>query len=417
MNSLSIENARAEEQSANGLAYPNFRLFFAGSALSNIGTWFQILAQALLILKITGNGASLGLALSLQTLPFLICGPFIGPLLDRVDVRRLFVVISVIACAEALTLGLLTATHHVSVTAIYLLSLVLGLAQMFQLPATQTMVAELVPREAIPSAVSYASVQQTIGRLAGPAAAALVYAWLGAAACYLINASSYAVVVLAVLLIRPARLYPRVRQARSRRQFASAMSYVWRSPAHRAQLVTNTVIGVFTFNFQLFFSSFNQLVLHAGAIGLGAAESTNACFAVLTGIYLACRRLRPSQATYIAGCFFLGVSLCLLSGAPDFALYIALMALFGMAVMFYTSVSQTWLQLNTPRERIGSVMTLSTYGAQGTTALGALIMGWVIDAASARVGICVGGVVAILGGSVLLLVRRRAAGQAVPPGD
>jgi MFS family permease len=389
-------------------------LFFIGSALSNIGTWFQMLAQALLILKITGNGASLGIALSLQTVPFLLFGPFIGPLLDRVDVRRLFLAISVISGTEALALGLLTAAHHITVTIIYALSLALGLAQMFQLPANQTMVAELVPTAAISSAVSYASVQQTIGRLAGPSAAALVYAWLGAGACYLINAASYAVVFLAVLLMRPDRLYPRPRQARSKRQFVTAMTYAWHSPEHRSLLVTNIFIGVFTFNFQLFFSSFNQLVLHAGPLGLGAAESTNACFAVLTGVYLARRRLRPSQAGYIAACGLLGGSLCLLSAAPDFALYIALMALFGVAVMCYQTVSQTWLQLNTPGDRIGSVMTLWTYGSQGTTAVGALILGWIIDTASVRIGICTGGAAAILAGVIAIIgrgARRRGVGS------
>jgi MFS family permease len=402
---------------ANAFDFPNYRRFFVGSVLSNIGTWFQILAQALLILKLTGEGASLGAALAIQTLPLLLFGPFIGPFLDRVDIRRLLLVISAISGLEAGTLGVLVTTGHVNLVTIYILSGVLGLAQMFQMPSNQTIISELVPTEAIPSAVSYATIQQSIGRLAGPAAAALIFAWQGAAVCYFANAFSYAVVVCAVLSLRKDELFPRPIRERSPRQFVDAISYVWHSPAHRGQLIANTFVGIFSFNFQLFFSSFTQLVLHAGAVSLGIAESTNALFAVIGGLYLAHRKLRPTRKTYIAACFGMGISLSLAASAPNFVLFDVAMGIFGFAIVFYQTVNQTSLQLNTPRDRIGSVMTLSTFGLQGTTPIGSLVMGWIISVASARAGLGVGGIASIIAGGALLIALARSPAPMTGPID
>jgi MFS family permease len=315
-------------------SFPNYRRFFVGQALSNIGTWFQIIAQALLILKITGRASSLGEAVGLQGLPMLLFGPFVGPILDRANLRRVLIGVALFAGAEAATLSALTATHHITIWWIFGMSFALGFAQIFNQPSVQAIVSELVPVGGIPSAVSLNGVMNSVGRLAGPALAALLYSWRGAATCYAVNASSYAVVTVALLLLRPNQLYPRRRRPRLKREMRESFRYAWRSPLHRGQLIANAFVGLFAWNFGIFFASFTQLVLHSGSLSLGLAESIN--------------------------------------------------------VVTYTVVNQTLLQLNTPSDRIGSVMALSTYGTMGTTPIGALIIGWLTTVGTARAAIGAG---------------------------
>jgi MFS family permease len=371
-------------------SFPNYRRFFVGQALSNIGTWFQIIAQALLILKITGRASSLGEAVGLQGLPMLLFGPFVGPILDRANLRRVLIGVALFAGAEAATLSALTATHHITIWWIFGMSFALGFAQIFNQPSVQAIVSELVPVGGIPSAVSLNGVMNSVGRLAGPALAALLYSWRGAATCYAVNASSYAVVTVALLLLRPNQLYPRRRRPRLKREMRESFRYAWRSPLHRGQLIANAFVGLFAWNFGIFFASFTQLVLHSGSLSLGLAESINAVAAATGGVVLSRRLRQPTRRTYLLACTGLGTALGLTALSPNLVTFYICMLLFGTGVVTYTVVNQTLLQLNTPSDRIGSVMALSTYGTMGTTPIGALIIGWLTTVGTARAAIGAG---------------------------
>ncbi len=396
----------------NALAFSNYRRFVIGQVLSNVGTWFQLLAQSLLVLKLTGKGSALGEVFAAQTLPALFLGPFIGPFLDRTNVRRILLVISVLAGLEALALGVLTATGRITVDRILLLALLLGFAQLFLQPGIQTFLSELVPGAAIPNAVSLNAVAQSAGRLAGPAIAAVVYAWRGPATCFVVNAISYLVITVAIASLRRDRLYPRRLAARSSRQFLAGITYVWHSPAHRSQILANIVIGTFAYNFPIFFSSFAVLVLHhgnahAGSVTFGLAESINATFATIGGLLLARRRRIPTRGRYVGACLGLGVALLLAALAPDTAFFLVDMAIFGVCVIYYATTNQTLLQLTTPREKIGSVMALQTYGSQGTTPIGSLVAGWLIVVGTARLAIGIGAASALGSGLVLGVAMLR----------
>jgi len=399
----------ADVRATDAFAYSNYRRFFVGQSLSNVGTWFQLLAQALLVLKITGRASSLGEVMALQTLPMLCFGPFIGPFLDRTDIHRLLMIVSVVAGVEAALLGVLTATHEVNIAWILGLSLIVGFAQMFTQPSNQTFLPRLVPRAAIPSAVGYNSVQMTIGRLAGPAAAALLYAWKGAGACYFVNAGSYAIVLISLLSLRRSALQPRVATRRSPRQFAEAFAFVRSSTLHKEQLGANVVIGCFAFNFPIFFSSFTQQVLHSGSFSFGLAETANAAGALVMGLILSRKLRNPTRRTYLLACCFLGGTLVNAGLAPNMVVFTVDMVVFGFSVVTYQISNQIILQKNTPPSRLGSVMALSSYGSQGTTPIGSLVTGWLIALGTARLALVVGGSAAILAAIVLFLITSRSA--------
>jgi MFS family permease len=365
-----------------------------------------MLAQSLLVLKLTGRASALGEATAIQAAPFLLLGPFIGPLVDRINLRRVMIGIAVAAGLEASVLATLTATHFVTIWWIFGLSFVLGCINMFLQPSIQAIVPELVPRAAIPSAVSLNSVATAAGRLAGPALAALLYAWKGPATCFSVNALSYLIVIVALVSLRREELYPRQARTRKKGALRDSFRYAWQSPVHRGQLIANAFVGMFAWNFGIFFASFTQLVLHSGSLSLGLAESINATAAVTGGVILSRHLTHPTRRTYVLGCVALGTALGLTSLAPNLVTFYICMVLFGSTTVCYTAINQSLLQRVTPRERIGSIMTLSTYGTMGTTPVGALIVGWLTTIGTARAAIGAGSASLLVSALLLTLSAR-----------
>ena len=401
------DNADGREARVGAFGIVNYRRFFIGQSFSNVGTWFQMLAQSLLVLKLTGRASSLGEATAIQAAPFLLLGPFIGPLVDRINLRRVMIGIAVAAGLEASALATLTATHFVTIWWIFGLSFALGCINVFLQPALQAIVPELVPRAAIPSAVSLNGVANATGRLAGPALAALLYSWKGPATCFSVNAASYVIVIVALLSLRRDELYPTQARGRAKGTLKDGFRYAWQSPLLRGQLIANAFVGIFAWNFGIFFASFTQLVLHSGSLSLGIAESINATVAVIGGVILSRHLSRPTRRTYVGGCIALGTALGFTALAPNLITFYICMVLFGSTTVCYTVINQSLLQRVTPRERIGTVMTLSTYGTFGTTPVGGLIVGWLTTIGTARAAIAAGSASLLISALVLTISARR----------
>ena len=180
------------------LGTPNYRRYFAGQSVSLVGTWMQTVAQAWLVLQITGSGTALGMVAALQFLPILVLAPYGGLLADRMDKRRLLIATQVGLGAIALTLGVLTVTGVVELWMVAGLALALGLVTAVDNPARQSFAQEMVGPERLRNAVSLNSVMVNSARAIGPAVAGVLIATLGTGLCFLINAGSYVAVIIAL---------------------------------------------------------------------------------------------------------------------------------------------------------------------------------------------------------------------------
>ncbi|HEY4332044.1 MAG TPA: MFS transporter [Ilumatobacteraceae bacterium] len=391
----------------SAIGVPNVRRFLVGQGISNVGTFFQIVAQSLLVLDLTHSGFDLGVTMGLQYLPILFLGPVAGVLIDRISIPRLLTATAVLAGLEALGLGVLTSTGHITVAWIWGLSLVLGIAQVGDRAAGQAFLAQLVERDRLPSAVGLSAVAQAVGRLGGPAVAAALYAWRGAAVCFYCNAGSYAAVVISLLLLRRRELIPRVPQPRAKGQLREGMRFAWHSPLLRVVLVCNAVVGALTFNFAAFYSSLTRLTFHAGASAFGIAESLNAITAVAAGFVLARRLHRPTARLFALGATTLGASLLYSAASPTLMVFLIGMPYFGIVVVGYQTVAQALLQQHTPNEMQGRIMSLFMLGTLGTTPVGGLLTGWLTDAISPRAALALGGIAPIACAVWVLAAFRR----------
>ena len=181
------------------LRYRNARLFFAGLAVSNVGTWLQLTAMSLLVYRLTGEATAVGISVALQFLPMLLLGAWAGALADGVDRRRMAIITQSLLAVQALTLGVLDLSGAINLPLIYGLSLVLGVINAFDNPARRALVTELVEPQDIPNATSLNTAVMTGSRILGPALAAVLVATIGTGWCFIANGVSFAAIILSLV--------------------------------------------------------------------------------------------------------------------------------------------------------------------------------------------------------------------------
>jgi MFS family permease len=406
----------ADRRSSTGrsaLRSHNARLFVAGQALSNIGTFSQTVALSLLVLQLTDSGLALGGVMAFQALPMVLLGPWAGSVLDRLPLRRVLFVTALMGALQAACLAALALSGTINLAWVFGLAFGLGCIQVFDRPGGQAFIAELVPRAAIAGAVGLASLAPAIGRLGGPALAAVLYAWAGAGSVFAFNAASFAAVLVALALLRTAELLPRALHASRPTDMLTALRFAWRSPLLRSVLLANALIGLLAFNFATFFASISSLTFNQPSL-FGAAESINAVTALAAGVLLARRTRQATLGTAGIAAVCLGSSLAWVALSPTAGIFLAAMPYFGFAVVWYAATSQALIQQHAPAEMRGRMMSLYTLGSMGTTLVGALIVGAVIDHWSPRVAIGLGASSAVLAGLALWLIAARARSSSSP---
>jgi predicted MFS family arabinose efflux permease len=217
-----------------------------------------------------------------------------------------------------------------------------------------------------------------------------------------VNAFSYLAVLIALQMLRRQELVPRPLHAGKRPQMSAAVGYAWRSPGLRSVLLANAFVGLLTFNFPTFLASIASITFQQPSL-FGVAESMNAVTSLLAGFVLARYLRRPTTLMVGLASISLGSSLAWSAVAPTPVWFLASMPYFGFVVVWYTTASQSLVQQLAPPDMGGRMMSLFTLGSKGTTPLGALIVGVVIDQVSPRAAIGLGAAAAVLAGLVLTL--------------
>jgi MFS family permease len=373
----------------------NYRFFMFGQMVSVSGTWMQSVAQAWLVLKLTNNGAYLGIVIALQMLPVLLIGPWGGLIADRFDKRRTLIGTASAAAALALLLGVLTATGVVTVWMVAAVAFGLGAVNAIEVPTRQAFVSEMVGREHLVNAVSLNGVVMNGGRLVGPGIAGLLIVTLGIAPCFFINAASYMAVIAALLAIRGSELIRSKPVARSKGQLVDGFRYAWRTPQLRTPLLMMALVGTFAYEFSVTLPIFTKFTFHSGAEIFGLMTSFMAGGSVLGGLLVAARA-RPTPERLVFSCALFGVLILLTAAAPSLPLALGLLMLTGASSIFFAAMCNTTIQLAASPEMRGRVMALYVVAFLGSTPIGGPIVGFVGQAFGGRASLAVGGVATLL---------------------
>ncbi len=385
------------------LSVRNYRLYFTGQVVSVSGTWMQMVAQAYLILFVLhGTGVDVAIATGLQFLPMLFFGPFGGLIADRLDKRKLLFATQVSAGLLALVFGLLVLTHSIQITDVYVLAGLLGVVNLFDNPARQTFVPEMVGRDLLPNAVSLNSVVMNGARVIGPGIGGVLILTLGVSTCFMVNAGSYVAVLVALSLMRKDELHPTHAVARAGGQVREGLRYVWSTPDLRNPLLSMVVVGIFAFNFTVTLPLLAKFTFNGGAGLYSFFLAAMGAGAVAGGLFMA-HRSRPTQKLLaLIGAVF-GVLILAVALAPTKTVAIVLLVPMGAASISFIATNNSILQLRSEPSMRGRVMSLNALAFLGTTPIGAPLLGWISDASNPRMALLVGAV-ATLGASVPLVL-------------
>jgi MFS family permease len=387
-------------------AIPNYRRYISGQSVSLIGTWMQMAAQSWLVLTITGSSTTLGLIVALQTLPVLLLGPYGGVIADRVDKLRLMRILQVAMGVQALVLGVLTVTGAVRLWEIGVLAALLGLNNAFENPARQSFMLEMVGPENLRNAVSLNSVLVNVARVIGPAVAGILIATVGEGVCFLVNAASFVAVVASLSMLDRSAIHPSAPTGREPGQLREGLRYVRRTPGLAVPLLMMGLAGCLAYEFQVTLPVMARQALHSGATGYGFMTAAMGVGAVVGGLFVAAKGRIGLPPLVLAASGF-GVVLLFASVAPNLPIEIFALALAGGASISFMSTGNSTLQLTAAPEMRGRVMSLWFVAFQGSTPIGAPIVGWVMAAAGARAGLGLGGVTCLLVALLGLLALRR----------
>jgi MFS family permease len=388
----------------------NYRLWFAGALVSNIGTWMQRTAQDWIVLtELTNHDAvAVGITMALQLGPQLLFVPLSGLIADRFNRRRLLIATNVTMGLLGAGLGVMTLLGTAELWHVYAFALALGITSALDAPARQAFVSELVSERNLPNAVSLNSASFHGARLIGPAVAGVLTASIGAGWVFLINAITFGGTLAALLLLRRSKLRPSGRAPRGPGQLLGGVRYVANRPDLVVVFVIVFLIGTFGMNFPIFTATMAGVEFHHGAGEFGLLSSVLA-IGSLTGALLAAHRERPRLRTVFLSAGGFGISCAIAAVMPTFALFAVSLILVGFTAITLMTTANGVVQTRTSPAVRGRVMALYLAIVMGGTPIGAPLVGLAANVLGPRWSLGVGaaaGFSAALAGGIYLIRER-----------
>jgi MFS family permease len=391
----------------------NYRLFFAGQAISLVGTWMQQVAQAWLVLQLTNDPLWLGVVAAAQFVPVMVLGLFGGVLADVLPKRQTLLVVQSVMMTLAIILAVLSATGLVTVPIIIGLALLLGCANAVDMPVRQSFAVEMVGREDIGNVVALNSAMFNGARIIGPAVAGLTIGVVGVAAAFSLNALSFLAVIVGLAAMHQDELHEPPRMARPTSvagvfaHLREGLAYVRSTPVVLLAVLVVGLVSTVGMNFGVVVPPLAQDVLHSGASGYGFLMAASGVGSLLAALMLAFGgTARPPLIA--VGALILGVAEIGLGISGVFALSMGLMVAVGFGAILMAATANTVIQLTVPDGLRGRAMSVYTTIFAGSTPIGGLAMGGVASGFGVAVSMAVGGVLAVIVGlGAMVWTRRR----------
>ncbi|MFF5992614.1 MFS transporter [Prauserella flavalba] len=389
----------------------NYRLFFSGQIISNVGTWMQRIAQDWLVFTLSGNDpVALGIAVALQFTPTLLLSLWAGVLADRVDKRKLLIAIQTGTLVQAVVLGVLVLTDVAVLWHVYLLCFVLGILSALEVPTRQSFVAEMVGKNQVANAVALNSSIFNMARIVGPAIAGFAIVAVGTGWLFLANAVSTLAVIAGLALMKGDQLFRGPAVARGKGQLREGLRYV----RGRSDLMTVMVLVFFVSTFGITF--FTSLAIVAGNVFGTEADgygmlSTLLAVGTFTGALASARRgsrRKPSVRVLLLSAFALGAIEFGTAFMPTYLAFGLALVPLGFATITFLNTANALVQTSVSPQMRGRVMGLYVLVLMGGNPVGGPMTGWMAETFGGRSPFYLGGAIAALAVVVCAVVLYRA---------
>jgi len=402
-------------RAASAFGHRNYRLFFAGQAVSLVGTWMQQVAQGWLVLTLSGDPLWLGVVAAAQFLPVMVLGLFAGLLADVLPKRQTLIAVQAVMMLLAVILTVLTATGVVQIWMIIVLALLLGCANAVDMPVRQAFAIEMVGPRDVGNAVAINSAMFNGARVVGPALAGLTIGAFGMAPAFAINALSFLAVIIGLWAMRDvdlhqARLVPRPRTvAAVVDNLAEGLAFVRHTPIVLLAVTTVGLTATFGMNFQVVIPPLAQDALGSDAAGYGFLMTASGLGALGAAIGLVISG-RPRPSRIALGAIVLGVASILLATSTSYPLSLLLMVPIGAGGIAMAATANATIQLSVPDGLRGRVMSVYTTVFSASMPIGGLLMGVIASTLGILEAIAIGGVLSLATGIGAFVWYRRLSG-------
>ena len=376
----------------------NYRLYFTGQSISLIGTWMQRTTVYWLIYTQTHSAFMLGLIVFAAQFPSFLLSPLGGVISDRYNRYRVMLVTQVASLLQAVALVVVIMFTHYALWEIFALSVILGTINAFDVPARQAMVNEIIKhKEDLPNAIALNSSMVNIARLIGPAISGIILEKMGAGTCFLINALSFIVVIVCLLLMTFPNYIPQKHTKKVIHEFKEGWVYLKNTPAIGLVILLIASISITVLPFTTLLPVFAKVIFKGNAATFGYLNSAIGFGAVIGTVFLASIKSGVNlKKILFFSILILGVGLIIFSHITSFYVALVFATLSGFGMMTQTTVSNTIIQTSVSQEMRGRIISYFAMAYFGMLPLGGLLIGIVSQFIGAPNTILAEGIVAIL---------------------
>lgn len=381
------------------LKFFNARLYFTGLLLSTIGSWVQLTATSYLVYRLTGRASDLGYNVAFQFIPMLFLGTWAGSFADRFDRRKIMTVTQILLAAQALTMGVLDLTGHISLPVVWSLSLFLGVVGAIDNPARRGLITELVPETQLSNAMSMNTTVMTGSRVFGAALAAVLVVPLGTGWLFIFNGVSYAAMIYGIVGLREHEMVPAIKRKAGGTPIRDVLRFVKSNRRLSSMFFVYVVVSTFAFNYGVVFPKLADV--NWGSDDAFGWLMTVTGVGSIAGALITARFARVSLRWLVINVGILGVSNIAVAFMPNLwlAFLMCLPLGFGGAAMIASGNAIS--QQESPPDMRGRLLALTAVAFLGSTPIGGPITGLIADYVSLEWSMAYGGVSCLLSVAVL----------------
>lgn len=386
----------------------DFRIFWIGQFISLVGTWMQNTVQPYVAYQLTGQPLYLGLLGFAGTIPTLFLTLPAGVLIERLDKRRVVIVMQALMAAQALALAALALTGLLQIWHMLILALILGVANAVEITARQSMMPDLVELPELPNALALNAAGFNLARVAGPVLAApflLLTQNGGEGWAFLANGLSYLIVIASLFMLNPkphAAIAPS--ETNHVRAFLDGQQFIRSSDVVTLLIVLSGVVGFFGFTAAQQIPVFARDVLSVPGESEVLVASRNSALvsalgvgALVSSVMLSVLpKLRRKGLLMSIGHFVFGAAIMLAGASRSFPLTLLAFAAVGWGQVTALNLTNQIIQMVVPSPLRARVFSTYLWALQGATPFGSLLMGWIAQSFGTPTAALIAGAVCFL---------------------
>lgn len=368
------------QRTFSSLRQRNFRLFFAGQAVSVVGTWIQQTALSWLVYELTGSKYMLGVVAALSSLPMLFLPILGGVIADRFPKKKILLITQFISMFFMIVFAALIVSGRYNINHILIISVLIGTVFAIDMPARHAFVVEIAGKQDLMNAIALNSSMFNLARVIGPAIAGIIMMRLGVSWCFIINAFSFLAVLIALFYVQAAEV-PVIKRTESIAQYTlSGFRYVKQNKTILNVMVLMVMMGIFGWSYSVLIPALAKDVFSQGEQGYAMLVSATGLGALFGALFVAYMGNTEHRKRLIdCGVYFFSIMLFLLALSKSYWLSIILLMGTGTGLLVYFSSSTTMIQSCVDDSFRGRIMGIWALIFGGTIPIGSFLVGIVSE--------------------------------------